>query len=863
MVMGFLTVSVTSCDVVAEETRMINSLNVQFFDMDSFAFDTGAGEGISTSLNDFVFLDTSIKSKKSILINGPSVGTPTCLGRGPLIFTFKFGIQLMGLIHPNGIYASSEASTPTFRLASAVQMKKLGVRLVGGRFNDDDVIECVRTGLKISANDDNGILTIKTYGSAFDLEECDELLQIVEDIKKGLKSPLVDVTRFQKIEGYLAQPEKFETWNRIRNEEKCREDMKSDNLKVFLLNESKLTDVERPRLYCRRFAYCDPGLFKKMHGKEEFGSFPKLPTLNEDNVVADKAKFKRKAFKRNNPSNTMDCPPFFRVFCDGYGGQQSLGGESLEGAIGAYLFVCCSTGSTDIRLYASHKQFPIALHQFLVRVQAEHWKCRVIFVDTHSVNLSAAVEEVLALFEVQLMPVSTGTPQEMAFAESRVRVIKRMSTAMLTGAPHLNKQCWALSDRYAVVVLDYLPQQTRNYHCAYYLRTGRCVDWGLIQLKVFGAPLLYSDPSGPIHKRAPIAEKGYFVGYQWPAVLVKRERDGKIILVSRQKVRVHESIYIKPLIHENTLDEIEGEVARIQSSHSSTFDEPKESKAHDSGLVPPRPATDNNMVQSVKNLRDHKQKMMGTSEGKALDIEESAIYANVDSLHEGLYLDSVICSDTDKMVSEVQEVLNRGGTMKEALLKALRKSSKVIPNGGLSRGKNKASTGEVTRENVVESKRKRQRVEHFIRQKELGQTRINPILQRSKSGESKPSKSGELKPLKFEKVKVDSRMGKGKQVAKVGDLISVRPEIFDDKKGSYSLKNPGLVFGTVNSIAPNGIASITWVEDGSTNFCKLRDLTVVKSKRNVKSVIAGIIALLVKGKPIKKKKDSGFPKDFF
>ena len=41
-----------------------------------------------------------------------------------------------------------------------------------------------------------------------------------------------------------------------------------------------------------------------------------------------------------------------------------LGEESLEWAIGAYLFVCCSTGSTDIRLYASHKQFPINLHQF-------------------------------------------------------------------------------------------------------------------------------------------------------------------------------------------------------------------------------------------------------------------------------------------------------------------------------------------------------------------------------------------------------------------------------------------------------------------------------------------------------------------
>ncbi len=51
--------------------------------------------------------------------------------------------------------------------------------------------------------------------------------------------------------------------------------------------------------------------------------------------------------------------------------------------------------------------------------------------DTHSVKILADVEEVLALFQVKLMPVSAGTPLEMAFAESKVRSIKRMSTAML------------------------------------------------------------------------------------------------------------------------------------------------------------------------------------------------------------------------------------------------------------------------------------------------------------------------------------------------------------------------------------------------------------------------------------------------
>ncbi len=45
----------------------------------------------------------------------------------------------------------------------------------------------------------------------------------------------------------------------------------------------------------------------------------------------------------------------------------------------------------------------------------------MIFVDTHSVNLSKDVEEVLALFQVQLIPISAGTHQELGFAETRVK----------------------------------------------------------------------------------------------------------------------------------------------------------------------------------------------------------------------------------------------------------------------------------------------------------------------------------------------------------------------------------------------------------------------------------------------------------
>jgi hypothetical protein len=211
--------------------------------------------------------------------------------------------------------------------------------------------------------------------------------------------------------------------------------------------------------------------------------------------------------------------------------------------------------------------------------------------------------------------------------------------------------------------------------------------------------------------------------------------------------------------------------------------------------------------------------MIGTSKGKMLDIEESAMFGNVDSLHEGMYTDSVVCSDANKIAMEVEEGVKKGESMRDALLKAIRKTSNTIINGGLARGKNKAATGDVTNENILESKRKRNKVEKFIRLNSSGQP-TEPILPKRHVSRTRTLESGEqISP----KVGPNFRKGKGKLVAKVGDLISVRPEIFDDETGNYSKENPGLIFGTVDAIARNGIARITWVDDGSFNFCKFRN----------------------------------------
>ena len=76
------------------------------------------------------------------------------------------------------------------------------------------------------------------------------------------------------------------------------------------------------------------------------------------------------------------------------------------------------------------------------------------------------------------------------------------------------------------------------------MRTGRKPDLNLVFIKTFGAPLQYAPMSGAEHKRGQLTEWGWFLGIQWPFVLVATKvdnwKDCKIINVSRKKVTVYE-----------------------------------------------------------------------------------------------------------------------------------------------------------------------------------------------------------------------------------------------------------------------------------------------------------------------------------
>jgi hypothetical protein len=166
---------------------------------------------------------------------------------------------------------------------------------------------------------------------------------------------------------------------------------------------------------------------------------------------------------------------------------------------------------------------------------------------------------------------------------------------MLLGAPHLPPNMLACGDQYSNFLVDFLPFQTRQNECSFYMRTGKMVDWALLKIKCFGAPCIFSPIDGLIHKRAPIMEEGWFVGRQWPFMIIKRKSDGKLLNVSNKKVRVYESMYTLAL-----LDEYDPTVFPHETVPVSN-----ENELVNTGAAP-RPEVDNNMVSSIKSLREHK-----------------------------------------------------------------------------------------------------------------------------------------------------------------------------------------------------------------------------------------------------------------
>ena len=781
--------------------------------------DTDAGMSISTLREDFpCCLNESEDARNSIEapagING---GQSSIGGRGPMLIKTKSGQYLMD---PDGIYLSSGAGQPNFRVLSAQRLKSFGCRLVQcHKGTEIDVLQDRKTKEVLHLSDEGppgkSILVIQTVKISA-LPNKIKVKTIADNIRKGNQSSML-TTIEEDNEEYNPQLNEADKVMMFQLTKKAKFE-----LSVMTFNIAKLSEEERSRLYVRRFGYCNSHLLTRMARDSDFGKMPKLCALNEDNPVKDAAKFRKLSHGRTDPELSMGRLPWFRTFVDGYGGGKSMGVESYEGAIGGYLFVCSSTGDLHHKLYASHEQFPAAVFQFLVHVEGEGNRCHELYCDTFAVNISAELEEVCALFHVKLVPVSAGTPQEVAFVETAHRVIAGRSRAMMIGAPHLPSWTWALADKQSVYVGRFLPQSTRDWKCAYHLNTGKIPDWDYLSIHVFGAPCCFAPMEGPIHKRGELTEEGFFVGVQHPMVMILRKRDMKLISVSKKKFIAYESVYISPLSYSSAklktcLEE------RFEDMDKSANDDDKAKhvlsiKSVSSHTIPIPNST------AVKKFRpptelDESADSQSPSQGEGFIVPEHLSYSND--------LASGIANLKAKAATQIEDPGIRNKIL-NSLQRAEDTASNVVQKGLLKVGKKKE--GEVNAKNIVQGKRRRE----------------EPPLE-----SAQPNK----KMKQVNKVSL--------YAFNIGDIVSVSPKLFDGAKpGSYSKENPERQFGVIKRVwKAKKKCQVEWA-DGTTWVNDGRHFKLEKPKANIALIITCIMveALKIDENPLDKK---FWPKDFF
>ncbi len=336
--------------------------------LDRVGIDTCSALSVSSRRDGFLWLDESKEAKRSVILRDVGGDTATIGGRGPMVVEAldKEGKRVM-MFDPSAVYLKEAVNQAGFKIFGQQRLKRFGFNLQQNDNEHGGEILNYQNGLKVIPLETNGgILTLRTMPLELSSQQMKNFEKEVEDVIKGGD----DLNYCLQLEHNTS----------------------------MLMNEAHLTKQEADRLHHWRIGH-------RSSGKS---------TLNEICPVCIEGKKKVGSFKRNvefHGHTVEPTLPYFRLYCDGYGGQRSMGDVSYQGGIGGCVFAC-PTGSIKTKLYGSTEQFPSILFQVLQEIESEGFVTRENYVDTHSVNLSRAAEEVAAMYKVRIIPVSAGTPQE-------------------------------------------------------------------------------------------------------------------------------------------------------------------------------------------------------------------------------------------------------------------------------------------------------------------------------------------------------------------------------------------------------------------------------------------------------------------
>jgi hypothetical protein len=86
-------------------------------------------------------------------------------------------------------------------------------------------------------------------------------------------------------------------------------------------------------------------------------------------------------------------------------------------------------------------------------------------------------------------------------------------------------------------------------------------------------------------------------------------------------------------------------------------------------------------------------------------LEESASYGNIDQIREGLFVDTVVFFEVDQLTKLIEEDVSQGASMRESIIRAIRKTSQTKHASDLVKGNSKRALTDISKDNVTTSKR--------------------------------------------------------------------------------------------------------------------------------------------------------------
>jgi hypothetical protein len=312
---------------------------------------------------------------------------------------------------------------------------------------------------------------------------------------------------------------------------------------------------------------------------------------------------------------------------------------------------------------------------------------------------------------------------------------------------------------------------------------------------------------GPIHKRAPVAEEGFFHGIQWPAVLVRRKSDMKIMNVSRKKIRVFEKAYLCELDQRTQhIGDVQPDLGEVVDCQAESIAAEKEAgKWESSGgedFTPgKRPELDKNMVQSIKSLREHRFELPGKRPKATTTIEESAMRMS-DQGGEGDYVDETLSANSldhfTELLSKAKEAaegipkLSMRDTILDKLGALTDEMKGGVKKGQLKVGKKKLKKT-ISSDNIIHGKRK--------------------------------------------VAKTNKKTHKHTQL-KRGDRVSLPSTAFDGNvPGSYSKSHPERCYGHVLKVETKDLVTVKWEEGEGGDRVRMKDLRLESRKASVYAII--------------------------